>query len=77
MSLVVMRLSVCPTITAHVQRSAFPHRDCSSTQEGIPHSEQSRNIQLVQESVQGDERGSCARGLVGRGCARASMGRTT
>lgn len=60
MSLVIMHLSVCPTITAHVQRSAFPHIDCSSTQKGITHREQ------VQKHSA--DSGKCARGWKGELC---------
>lgn len=44
MSLIIMRLSVCPAITTHVQWSAFPHGGCPGTQKETPHREQSRNI---------------------------------
>lgn len=40
-------MSVClsaPTITAHVQWSAFPHGGCPRTQKETPHREQSRSI---------------------------------
>lgn len=39
-----MHLSVCPTITTHVQWSAFPHGGCPRTQKETPHREKSRNI---------------------------------